>query len=128
MTLVERVERAAAPFGLGRGIHLGETILGLKGRVAFEAGIHGLIPIVAARGGLPEMVAFGERGLVFDPDRPETLRDALSTVIERDSFRRSVRQRWEVDKIEYEPATVAMRTLAIYEKVLEKRVSLAPVA
>ena len=37
VTLVERVERAAAPFGLGRGIHLGETILGLKGRVAFEA-------------------------------------------------------------------------------------------
>ena len=37
VTLVERVERAAARFGIGRGIHLGETILGLKGRVAFEA-------------------------------------------------------------------------------------------
>ncbi|MCM2268807.1 MAG: argininosuccinate synthase [Thermoanaerobaculia bacterium] len=37
VTLVERVEAAAAPFGLGRGIHLGDTILGLKGRVAFEA-------------------------------------------------------------------------------------------
>jgi argininosuccinate synthase len=35
--LIERVEAAAAPFGIGRGIHLGETILGLKGRVAFEA-------------------------------------------------------------------------------------------
>jgi argininosuccinate synthase len=35
--LVETVEAAAAPFGIGRGIHLGETILGLKGRVAFEA-------------------------------------------------------------------------------------------
>jgi argininosuccinate synthase len=35
--LIERVEEAAAPFGIGRGIHLGETILGIKGRVAFEA-------------------------------------------------------------------------------------------
>lgn len=35
--LLERVEAAAAPFGIGRGLHLGETILGLKGRVAFEA-------------------------------------------------------------------------------------------
>ena len=37
VALIERVERAAAPFGIGRGIHLGETILGIKGRVAFEA-------------------------------------------------------------------------------------------
>jgi argininosuccinate synthase len=37
VTLLETVEAAAAPFGLGRGIHLGETILGIKGRVAFEA-------------------------------------------------------------------------------------------
>ncbi|HVG09866.1 MAG TPA: argininosuccinate synthase [Thermoanaerobaculia bacterium] len=35
--LLERVESAAAPYGIGRGIHLGETILGIKGRVAFEA-------------------------------------------------------------------------------------------
>jgi argininosuccinate synthase len=35
--LIEKVETAAAPFGIGRGIHLGETILGIKGRVAFEA-------------------------------------------------------------------------------------------
>jgi len=37
VTLVERVEAAAAPFGIGRGIHLGDTVLGIKGRVAFEA-------------------------------------------------------------------------------------------
>lgn len=35
--LIEAVEAAAAPFGIGRGIHLGETILGIKGRVAYEA-------------------------------------------------------------------------------------------
>jgi argininosuccinate synthase len=37
VALLERVETAAAPFGIGRGIHLGETILGIKGRVAYEA-------------------------------------------------------------------------------------------
>ncbi|HEV8629230.1 MAG TPA: argininosuccinate synthase, partial [Thermoanaerobaculia bacterium] len=37
VTLIERVEAAAAPFGIGRGIHLGDTVLGIKGRVAFEA-------------------------------------------------------------------------------------------
>ncbi|MFN7943360.1 MAG: argininosuccinate synthase [Thermoanaerobaculia bacterium] len=35
--LIERVESVVAGFAVGRGIHLGETILGLKGRVAFEA-------------------------------------------------------------------------------------------
>jgi argininosuccinate synthase len=35
--LIERVEALGARFGLGRGIHLGDTIIGFKGRVAFEA-------------------------------------------------------------------------------------------
>jgi argininosuccinate synthase len=35
--LIERLESLAAPFAIGRGIHLGDTIIGTKGRVAFEA-------------------------------------------------------------------------------------------
>jgi argininosuccinate synthase len=35
--LIERLESLAAPYGIGRGIHLGDTIIGTKGRVAFEA-------------------------------------------------------------------------------------------
>ena len=35
--LIEAVEQSAARFGIGRGIHLGDTILGAKGRVAYEA-------------------------------------------------------------------------------------------
>lgn len=34
---IERIDALAAAFGIGRGIHLGETVLGVKGRVAFEA-------------------------------------------------------------------------------------------
>ncbi len=35
--LIEQLEALTAPFGIGRGIHLGDTIIGTKGRVAFEA-------------------------------------------------------------------------------------------
>ncbi|HEU4617879.1 MAG TPA: argininosuccinate synthase [Gammaproteobacteria bacterium] len=37
VALVERLEAAGSRFALGRGIHLGDTIIGTKGRVAFEA-------------------------------------------------------------------------------------------
>jgi argininosuccinate synthase len=35
--LIESLETQAGAFGIGRGIHLGDTVLGTKGRVAFEA-------------------------------------------------------------------------------------------
>jgi len=35
--LCERLAALAAPYGIGRGVHLGETILGIKGRIAFVA-------------------------------------------------------------------------------------------
>ena len=35
--LIEKLEHLAGPFGIGRGIHLGDTVIGTKGRVAFEA-------------------------------------------------------------------------------------------
>jgi len=35
--MIERLNAEAGAFGIGRGIHLGDTIFGLKGRVAFEA-------------------------------------------------------------------------------------------
>jgi argininosuccinate synthase len=37
VSLIEQVETLGAKFGVGRGIHLGDTIIGFKGRVAFEA-------------------------------------------------------------------------------------------
>jgi argininosuccinate synthase len=35
--IIEQLEALGAPFAIGRGIHLGDTIIGTKGRVAFEA-------------------------------------------------------------------------------------------
>lgn len=37
VTLIGKLERLAGGYGVGRGIHLGDTVLGTKGRVAFEA-------------------------------------------------------------------------------------------
>jgi argininosuccinate synthase len=37
VAIIERLEDLAGPFGIGRGIHLGDTVIGTKGRVAFEA-------------------------------------------------------------------------------------------
>ena len=36
--LVATLEERLAPYHIGRGLHLGETVLGIKGRVGFEAG------------------------------------------------------------------------------------------
>ena len=37
VALIEALETLAGAYGIGRGIHLGDTVLGTKGRVAFEA-------------------------------------------------------------------------------------------
>lgn len=36
--LVEEIAGLTRPRGIGRGIHVGETVLGIKGRIGFEAG------------------------------------------------------------------------------------------
>ena len=35
--VIKAVRDAAGPFGIGRDIHIGDTIIGIKGRVGFEA-------------------------------------------------------------------------------------------
>ncbi len=37
LELIERLNRRAGALGAGRGYHLGDTVLGIKGRIAFEA-------------------------------------------------------------------------------------------
>jgi argininosuccinate synthase len=37
VALIEALEAIGGRYGIGRGIHLGDTVLGTKGRVAFEA-------------------------------------------------------------------------------------------
>lgn len=37
VALIQELSEIAAPFGIGRDIHVGDTIIGIKGRVGFEA-------------------------------------------------------------------------------------------
>ena len=37
VTLIDTLNARAGQYGVGRGVHVGDTILGIKGRVAFEA-------------------------------------------------------------------------------------------
>ncbi len=36
--LIQQLEKIASPYAIGRDVHVGDTIIGIKGRVGFEAG------------------------------------------------------------------------------------------
>ena len=52
--LVDRLGELAAAYGIGRGIHVGETALGIKGRIGFEAGA--ALMLIAAHRELEKLV------------------------------------------------------------------------
>ncbi|ANB18188.1 argininosuccinate synthase [Dokdonella koreensis] len=52
--LLARLNRLFAPYGVGRGLYTGDTTIGLKGRIIFEA--PGLISLLAAHRALEEAV------------------------------------------------------------------------
>lgn len=52
--VVQALNDLAATYGLGRGIHVGETALGIKGRIGFEAGA--ALVLVAAHRELEKLV------------------------------------------------------------------------
>ena len=54
VALVERLAEMAARHGVGRGMHVGDTILGIKGRVAFEA--PAAVTLIAAHRELEKLV------------------------------------------------------------------------
>jgi len=80
--IVDELNTTGRSYGIGRGIHLGDTILGIKGRVGFEA--PGAVTVVTAHRELEKLVLSGRQafwketlgnlygsllheGLFFDP-------------------------------------------------------------
>ena len=57
--LTHQLNQLGASFGIGRGIHLGDTILGIKGRVGFEA--PGAAILIAAHRELEKLVLSGKQ-------------------------------------------------------------------
>jgi argininosuccinate synthase len=62
--LIEALETLAGRYGIGRGIHLGDTVLGTKGRVAFEA--PAAITLITAHRELEKLVLSAQQSRVKD--------------------------------------------------------------
>lgn len=62
--LIEKLETLAGGYGIGRGIHLGDTVLGTKGRVAFEA--PAAITLITAHRELEKLVLSAQQQRVKD--------------------------------------------------------------
>jgi argininosuccinate synthase len=62
--LIEAVEALAGSYGIGRGIHLGDTVLGTKGRVAFEA--PAAITLITAHRELEKLVLSAQQARIKD--------------------------------------------------------------
>ena len=62
--LIEELETLAGSYGIGRGIHLGDTVLGTKGRVAFEA--PAAIALITAHRELEKLVLSAQQARVKD--------------------------------------------------------------
>ena len=64
VALIEKLEILAGGYGIGRGIHLGDTVLGTKGRVAFEA--PAAITLITAHRELEKLVLSGQQTRIKD--------------------------------------------------------------
>ena len=62
--LIEKLEILAGSYGIGRGIHLGDTVLGTKGRVAFEA--PAAITLITAHRELEKLVLSAQQARIKD--------------------------------------------------------------
>lgn len=62
VSLIEKLEMLAGSYGIGRGIHLGDTVLGTKGRVAFEA--PAAITLITAHRELEKLVLSAQQARV----------------------------------------------------------------
>lgn len=59
VAIIEELNRLGRRYGIGRGIHLGDTILGIKGRVGFEAPAAHLV--ISAHRELEKLVLTGKQ-------------------------------------------------------------------
>lgn len=90
-------------------------------RVVYEAGMHGVVPVVSSRGGLPELVKFGERGMIFDPENPSMLCERLEEIAQNPELLVQFQHRWQDAMAIFEPESVAAETLKIYERAIRSQ-------
>jgi glycosyltransferase involved in cell wall biosynthesis len=87
------------------------------GLVLLEAGLAGL-PVVACRvGGVPEVVADGESGILVEPDDLPGLATALRALIDAPGLRESFGARGRLRALAFSPDEMARRYEALYREL-----------
>lgn len=93
-----------------------------KGLYVLEAWAHG-VPVVQPRhGAFPELIGETEGGVLFEPDSPEALADALEELVEAPETARELgRKGREALAGRHDDGAMAARTVAVYERVVSPR-------
>lgn len=93
------------------------------GRVAYEAGLLGIPVIVTNRGGLPQMVGYGERGWIYEPAERGSL--AATITFMRDNWGEVITKanNWRRVEDQFSPEYSAAQTLNFYSDILKLRLS-----
>ncbi len=72
--ILAKLNKLFAPYGVGRGVYTGDTVIGLKGRIVFEA--PGLVSLLAAHRALEDAVLTKQQNR-FKPDVARKVRRLL---------------------------------------------------
>lgn len=90
-------------------------------RTAYEAGIHQVIPVVSAVGGLPQLAGHGSRGLIFNVRDPASLPIALDRLVREPLTMDKIRTNWLSATASFSHSTVAEEILAVLAQASETR-------
>ncbi|MFF2479863.1 glycosyltransferase family 4 protein [Paenibacillus sp. NPDC058071] len=87
--------------------------------VVMEAQVSGKAIIASEVGGIPEMIADGENGLLFPPSRADLLHAAINRLLDDDSLRIRLANQARLDGLRKWPINLMTgRTVALYERTL----------
>ena len=78
------------------------------------------VPVMASKvGGVPDLIEPGKTGLFCDPDRPESFREGVETLLsDRDAARQIAAAAKSEARRRFHPEVVARKHLEIYREVL----------
>ena len=81
------------------------------------------VPVAASRvGGVPDLIRHEVDGLMFDPEKPEQIRDTITRLIRDKELRtRIARAGNETAWRQFHPKIIAEKHLGIYQDVLAAR-------
>lgn len=89
-------------------------------RVTYEAGLQGVVPIVTNRGGLPELVGYGARGFIYEPDETGSLEGQLLEILNHPGLLTEKRAAWVGAELEFSPDAVAVATEAVFLRAIAR--------